>query len=210
MNSKALQKISYGLYVLTTNFNGVDNGCIINTAVQVTSNPEYISIAVNNTNYTTELLKESNVFNLSIISEKASFDLFTHFGFQSGRTVNKFDGYANATRLNNGVYMVNAGVCAYISCEVVSKTDLGSHTLFIAKITDMDVLTNDAPATYAYYHASIKPKKATDSAPIKKEGKTVWVCGICGYEEEGYEELPDDYTCPLCTHDKSVFDKVIK
>ena len=147
MNSKALQKLSYGLYVLTTNANGVDNGCIINTAVQVTSNPEYISIAVNNGNYTTDLLKISDVFNLSIISEKATFDLFTHFGFQSGRTVNKFDGYANAKKLSNGVYIIENGICAYICCEVVSKTDLGSHTLFIAKITDMDVVSDDAPAT---------------------------------------------------------------
>ena len=209
MNSKALQKISYGLYVLTTNANGVDNGCIINTAVQVTSNPEYISIAVNNGNYTTDLLKISDKFNLSIISEKASFDLFTHFGFQSGRTVDKFNGYTNAKKLDNGVYIIENGICAYISCEVVSKTDLGSHTLFIAKITDMDVTSNDAPATYAYYHSSIKPKKPADNKPTEKQGKTVWVCGICGYEEE-MEELPDDYTCPLCTHDKSVFEKVIK
>ena len=209
MISKALQKLSYGLYVLTTNLNGKDNGCIINTAVQVTSNPEYISIAVSNTNYTTELLKESKVFNLSVISEKASFNLFTHFGFQSGRTVNKFLNYNGAEKLSNNVYLVKNGVCAYFACEVISATDLGSHTLFIAKITDMDVLNNDAPATYAYYHASIKPQKKTETTTAK-QGKTVWVCGICGYEEEGYEELPDDYTCPLCTHDKSVFDKVIK
>ena len=209
MNSKALQKLSYGLYVLTTSLNGKDNGCIINTAVQVTSNPEYISIAVNNGNYTTELLKESKVFNLSVISEKATFDLFTHFGFQSGRTVDKFLGYENAEKTANGLYKINNGVCAYFCCKVISATDLGSHTLFIAEITDMDVTTNDAPATYAYYHTSIKPQKKVEK-PAEKQGKTVWVCGICGYEEEGYEELPDDYTCPLCTHDKSVFDKVIK
>lgn len=209
MNSKALQKLSYGLYVLTTKLGNKDNGCIINTAVQVTSNPEYISIAVNNSNYTTELLTESKVFNLSVISEKADFSLFTHFGFQSGRTVDKFDGYQDATTLSNGVKLVTKGVSAYFSCKVISATNLGSHTLFIAEITDMDILTDDAPATYAYYHSSIKPKKPQEK-PVEKQGKTVWVCGICGYEEEGYEELPDDYTCPLCTHDKSVFDKVIK
>lgn len=208
MNSIALQKLSYGLYVLTTNSNGVDNGCIINTAVQVTSNPDCVSIAVNNTNFTTELLRKSKIFNLSVISEKATFDLFTHFGFSSGRSVNKFNGYSNATKLKNGVYKIDDGICAYLSCEVISFTDLGSHTLFIAKITDMDVVSDDEPATYAYYHKAIKPQK-----PVQKieetQGKTVWVCKICGYEVE-VEELPDDYICPLCKHDKSVFEKVIR
>lgn len=198
-----MYKLSYGLFVLSTWFEGRDYGCIINTAAQVTSEPNRISIAVNKANYTHDMLLKSGKFNISILSESARFDLFQRFGFQSGRTVDKFAGYEACARSDNGVLYVTEGVNGYISATVEQAIDLGSHTLFIASVDDMDVLSDVASATYAYYQSSIKPK------PEKPAGgaKTVWRCTVCGYVYEG-EELPADFVCPLCKHPASDFEKV--
>lgn len=203
MNNKAMYHLTYGLFVLTSRLGEKDSGCIINTAGQVTSTPNRISIAVNKDNFTHDLVKESGKFNISILSEKASFDIFKHFGFQSGRTVNKFEGYAACRRSENGLYYITEGTNAYISGSVEQMIDLGSHTLFIAAVEDMEVLTSDPSATYGYYQSSIKPK------PEKNEtkGKTAWRCTICGYIYEG-EELPADFICPICKHPASDFEKV--
>ncbi len=205
MNEKTLQKLSYGLYVLTTNLDGKDNGCIINTAVQVGNNPNVLTISVSNDNYTTSLLKKSLTFNVSVISQKANFDLFKRFGFQSGANVDKFDGFTDVKRSENGLYYITKGVNAYVSCKVIGVFNVGSHTLFVADVTDMDVLNNDASATYEYYHSYIKPKPTKQSST---KSKTIWRCTICGYEEE-VDELPDDYVCPLCKHPKSDFEKIV-
>lgn len=204
MNEKALQKLSYGLYVLTTSYNGKDNGCIINTANQVASSPNIVTISVSNQNYTTEMIKKSGIFNISVISEKASFDIFKRFGFQSGKTADKFNGFSAVERTANGIYIVTEGTNSYLSLKVISATNLGSHTLFVAEITNADVLNEDVSATYLYYHSYIKPKPQTQSTPT---GKTIWRCTICGYEEE-IDELPEDFTCPLCKHPKSDFEKI--
>lgn len=203
MDKKAMYKLSYGLFVLTTSFEGKDNGCIINTGIQVTSEPNRISIAVNNGNYTRELVEKSGRFNLSILSERASFDTFRHFGFRSGRDVDKFAGYPDCKRSANGLYVITAGTNAYLSATVERAIDLGSHTLFIAAVDDMEVLSNDPSATYTYYQSNIKPQ------PEKKapSGKTVWRCTVCGYVYEG-EELPPDFICPLCKHPASDFEKI--
>lgn len=202
MDQKAMYKLTYGLFVLSSAFDGKDSGCIINTAGQVTSEPNRISIAVNKANFTQELVQNSGKFNVSILSEEADFELFRHFGFQSGRTADKFAGYAACKRSANGLYYVTAGTNAYISASVEQSIDLGSHTLFIAAVDDMDVLSDAASATYEYYQSSIKPKPEQPAA-----GKTVWRCKICGYTYEG-EELPADYICPLCKHPASDFEKV--
>lgn len=203
MNKKAMYKLTYGLFVLTSGRDGKDSGCIINTAGQVTSEPNRISIAVNKANFTHDLVKDSGKFNLSILSEKASFDTFRHFGFQSGREVDKFAGYTDCERSQNGLYYVTAGTNAYISATVEQAIDLGSHTLFIAAVDDMEVLSDEPSASYAYYQSSIKPKP---EKPVSG-GKTVWRCSVCGYIYEG-EELPADFTCPLCKHPASDFEKV--
>lgn len=203
MNKKAMYNLTYGLFVLTSCYDGKDSGCIINTAGQVTSEPNRISIAVNKGNFTHDLVEKSGVFNLSILSEDASFETFKHFGFQSGRTVDKFAGYADCRRSENGLYYVTTGVNGYISADVEQKVDLGTHTLFIASVTDLDVLSDMPSVTYAYYQSNIKPKPEKPAA----SGKTVWRCTVCGYTYEG-DELPADFICPLCKHPASDFEKV--
>ncbi len=202
MDKKAMYKLTYGLFVLTSESDGKDSGCIINTAGQVTSEPNRISIAVNKANFTHDLVKTSGKFNLSILSEAASFDTFKHFGFQSGREVDKFADYTECKRSENGLYYITAGTNAYISATVEQTIDLGSHTLFIATVDDMEVLSDVPSASYAYYQSEIKPKPEKPAG-----GKTVWRCKICGYVYEG-EELPKDYICPLCKHPASDFEKV--
>ncbi len=203
MDQKAMYKLTYGLFVLTSGSDGKDSGCIINTAGQVTSEPNRISIAVNKGNFTHDLVKRSGRFNLSILSEAAGFDVFKHFGFQSEREADKFAGYTDCKRSENGLYYITEGTNAYISATVEQTIDLGSHTLFIAAVDDMEVLSDIPSASYAYYQSEIKPKPEKPAG-----GKTVWRCKICGYVYEG-EELPEDYICPLCKHPASDFEKVI-
>ncbi len=204
MNPKAMFNISYGLYVLTANLDGKDNGCIINTVTQVTSDPNQITIAVNKSNYTRDMIAASKKFTASIISQEANFDLFKRFGFQSGRDADKFAGFFDTRRGANGSLIITEGTNAFISAYVTQEIDLGTHSLFIASVTDMDVLSSTPAATYSYYHANIKPKPQ----PVQsKSGKTIWRCTICGYEYEG-DELPADFICPLCKHPASDFEKV--
>ena len=202
MDNSAFYKLSYGLFILTTREDGLDNGCVINTAMQVTTTPNRISITVNKANKTHDMIKRVGIFNVSIISEDADFELFKHFGFQSGNNVNKFEDYPNALRSENYLLYITKGTNAVISGRVVEEVDLGTHTMFIADVTDAKTFSDAPAATYAYYHSSIKPK------PQKRETKkTVWRCAVCGYEYEG-EELPEDFICPLCKHPASDFEKV--
>ena len=203
MNKKAIYNLTYGLFVLTARCGEKDNGCIINTAGQVTSTPNRISITVNKDNFTHDMIMESGKFNISILSEKASFDTFKHFGFRSGKTVDKFEGYSAAKRSENGIYYITEGTNSYISATVEQTLDLGTHTMFIADVTDGEILTDDPSTTYSYYQSNIKPSPA---AP--KSSKTTWVCKICGYVYEG-EELPADFICPLCKHGAADFEKVV-
>lgn len=205
MDKKAMYQLSYGLFVLTSAIEGKDNGCIINTAIQVTGQPNRISIAVNKANFTQEIIQKSRKFNVSILSEAAGFDIFRHFGFQSGREADKFAGYADCRRSENGLYYLTAGSNAYISAAVEQSIDLGSHTLFIAAVDGMEVLSDVPSATYAYYQNNIKPKPAVDGRGTA--GKTAWRCSVCGYVHEA-EELPADFICPLCKHPASDFEKI--
>ncbi len=203
MDQETMYKLTYGLFVLSTHFDGKDNGCIINTAAQVTAEPNQISIAVNQSNLTQELIQKSGKCTISILSEEADFEVFKHFGFQSGRSVDKFADYSHCKRSENGVYYVTAGTNGYISATVRQEIDLGSHTLFIAAVDDMKVLSDAPSATYAYYQSSIKPKPEEQ----KSSGKTAWRCKVCGYVYEG-EELPEDFICPWCKHPASDFEKI--
>ena len=205
MNTNALFKIQYGLYVVTTVWEGHDNGCITNTVTQVTDRPNRIAVAINKANYTNELIHKSGRFCVSIISQKADFELFKHFGFQSGRTVNKFADFQDCRRVGNWTLAVTRGTNAFISASVEQMIELESHTLFIARVEEMEVLNDIPSATYEYYQANIKPKpQAVGTTP---EGKTIWRCRICGYEYVG-EEIPEDFVCPLCKHPASDFEKI--
>ena len=207
MNTKAMYKLTYGLFVLTAKRENKDNGCIINTAIQAASEPNQISIAINKANYTHDMVKATGEFTISILSEKATFDLFRRFGFQSGKNVDKFDGFSGMRRGKNGIYYITEGTNAYISVKVELMEDLGSHTMFIGTITDMEVLSEDNSVTYGYYQEHIKPKP--EATGKTNEGKTIWRCRICGYEYGG-EELPDDFICPICKHPAADFEKVVK
>ena len=159
-----------------------------------------VSISVNKQNHTRDVIAETGVFNLSVLSEDASFDTFKRFGFQSGRDTDKFAGFSAYELAENGVAYVTEGVCTYLSGKVTQSYDLGSHTMFIAEVTGGGTISDTAPATYAYYHANIKPKKNDD----KKKG---FVCSICGYVYEG-DTLPNDFVCPICKHGPEAFEPI--
>lgn len=200
----AMRNLSYGLFVLTAKNNQQDNGCIVNVASQVTEKPFRIVIAVNKTNLTHDMIKETGIFNLSLLTEECSMDIFKHFGFQSGREVNKFADFPDAQRSENGLYFLNKHTNAYISAQVIESKDLDTHTLFIAEVTEAVTLSDKPSLTYAYYHQHIKNQA---SSPKTSEGKkTQWVCSICGYVHEG-EELPEDFICPWCKHGAADFTK---
>lgn len=207
MDNKAMYKLSYGLFVVTAANDNKYNGCITNTAIQIASDPNTISLAVNKANYTHELIKKSKKCNISCLSQKADFELFKHFGFQSGRDVDKFDGFLDFKMAGNNIPYITRGTNAYFSIDITDMIDLGSHTLFIGSPTDMAILSDAESATYTYYQDNIKPKP--EAVGKTTEGETVWRCKICGYEYVG-DELPDDYICPLCKHPASDFEKVVR
>ncbi len=200
----AFYKLSYGLFVLTTRLGEKDNGCIINTAIQLTEKPYTISICVNKANHTHDMIMQSRKFNLCTISEKATFDIFKRFGFASGRDTDKFAGLTSpeAIRGMNGIMLLTQQVNSFISAEVETAIDCGTHTLFIAKVTCSGVFNNDRSATYQYYFDNIKPKPAA-----KEPAKKGFVCKICGYIYEG-DELPPDFICPTCKHGVDAFEEL--
>ncbi len=200
MNLNAVNKIGYGLYILTAHYDGIDNGCIINTVSQVALSPDRIMISVNNSAYTAELIKKSGKFNISILTEETPFYVFEHFGFFSGRDKNKFEKNDNLFRTENGIYVVPKYANSFICAEVTDTVELGTHTMFIANITHQDILTDEASITYDYYHKNTKPKPQE----TKKEG---YRCEICGYIYEG-DEIPEDFICPICKHGVADFSKI--
>ena len=198
----ALFKLSYGLFVLTAKSEeGKDNGCIINTVMQVTDKPKRITIAVNKANYTHDLIAKTGVFNVSVLTEETPFKVFQNFGFQSGRDTDKFAGCdCEPVRSANGLRYIPKYTNAFISGKVIQTEDMGTHTVFTAEVTEAKVLSEDRSVTYAYYFEHIKPKPQPTAE--KKKG---YVCKICGYVYEG-DELPADFVCPLCKHGAEDFE----
>lgn len=200
MNTNALFKIGYGLYVLTANEQGKDNGCIVNTVMQVTSDPCQVAVCVNKNNYTCEMIQHTKKFNVSILAEGVSFDVFKNFGFQSGKNTDKFTNFADVKRSPNGILYVTKNTNAFMSAYVQQEIDLGTHIMFIAQLVEAEVLSDNPTVTYDFYQKNIKPR------PQKTE-KSGWRCKICGYIYEG-EILPDDYVCPVCKHGAIDFEKI--
>ena len=193
----ALFKLTYGLYLLTAKENGFNNGCIINTVMQVAENPDRLVIAINKQNKTHSMVKNTNKFCISTITTEADFSLFERFGMQSGNSVDKFKDFGTVTATKSGILRLTKFSNAFITATVYDSVDFGTHTLFLATVDEMEVLNDNPPCTYDYYHAEVKPKPKTD-------GGKKWVCNICGYVYNG-ENLPDDYICPLCKHGKEDF-----
>jgi len=196
---KALFNIGYGLYVATTNDGRKDNGLIINTVSQVTNDPNRIAVVINKANYSCETVKVTKKLNINVIDETAKFDLFKKFGFVSGRDVNKFEG-EEVSRSANGLVVLDKNVNSFISLEVYSTVDLGTHIMFVCDVKESRILSNSPTMTYTYYQNNVKEKPNNN---VKKG----WVCKVCGYVYEG-DELPSDYVCPLCKHGASDFEKI--
>ena len=197
MDNKAMFNLSYGLFILTAKDGEKDNGCIVNTVGQVTSQPNRISLTVNKANYTHDMILKTKEFNVSVLAENSKFETYRHWGFQSGRNTAKLESISFKRSANGLVYIADE-TNAFLSAKVVSTLDLGTHTLFIADVTDGEVLSQVPSATYSFYQNNIKPK------PASTEKRKGFICTVCGYIYEG-ETLPDDFICPVCKHPASDF-----
>ena len=193
----ALFRLGYGLYVVTCNDGKKDNGLIVNTVSQVSDNK--IAVCINKRNYSCHVIEQSKELNVNCLSVDAPFDIFKRFGFQSGRTVDKFQGMETA-KSDNGLPFLTQYINAVLSLKVENQVDLESHIMFICSVTEARVTSDRATMSYTYYQENVKPKPQT-------EGKKGWVCKICGYIYEG-EVLPEDFICPLCKHGAADFEKI--
>ncbi len=202
VDQNALFTLSYGLFVVTAAEGDKHNGCIINTAMQLTDTPKRISITVNKANFTHDMILRTRKFNLSVLSQSVPFALFQQFGFKSGRDTEKFDGKYEIRVSENGLVYLNQFANAFISGSVIQTIDCGTHTQFIADVTEARMLSAEPSVTYAYYFEHIKPKPQP-----AEDNKPGWVCKICGYVYEG-ENLPADYVCPLCKHGPEDFERI--
>ena len=193
----ALFRIGYGLYVVTSNDGKRDNGLIVNTVTQVSDNPNRIAVNINKANYSHHVIRQTGILNVNCLSVDAPFKVFVTFGFQSGRTADKFAGMA-PIRSDNGLAILPKYINAAFSLKVEQYVDLGSHGMFICSVTEARVMNDRETMTYTYYQNHVKPKPQT-------EGKTGFVCKVCGYIYEG-DVLPDDFICPLCKHGVADFE----
>lgn len=197
MNTKAMYNLTYGLFILTAKDGGKDNGCVVNTVTQVTSEPNRIAVAVNKSNFTHDMIMKTKTFNVSVLAENSKFETYKHWGFQSGRDTDKAESISFKRSANGLIYLAEE-TNAFISASVVSTVDLGTHTLFIVDVTDCEILSDVPSVTYGFYQKNIKPK------PAAQEKKKGFICTICGYIYEG-ETLPPDFICPTCKHPASDF-----
>lgn len=195
----ALFKIGYGLYVVTSNDGRRDNGLIVNAVTQLTDSPNRIAVTINKANYSHHVIKQMGKMNLNCLTVDAPFSVFEKFGFQSGRNVDKFEG-CTPLRSDNGLVFLPRYINAFMSLKVESYIDLESHGMFICTVSEARVISDRETMSYSYYHENVKPKPKT-------EGKSGYVCKICGYIYEG-DELPEDFICPLCKHGAQDFEKI--
>lgn len=195
----ALFKIGYGLYVVTCNDGKRDNGLIVNTVTQLTDTPNRVAVNINKKNYSHHIIKQTGKLNVNCLSVEAPFSVFQRFGFQSGRSADKFDGF-EPLHSGNGLAFLPRYINALLSLEVESYVDLDTHGMFICRVTEARVMSDKETMTYTYYQKNVKPKPQT-------EGKKGYVCKVCGYIYEG-DTLPDDFICPLCKHGAADFEPI--
>ena len=196
---KALFKIGYGLYVVTSNDGVRDNGFIVNAVNQLTDNPYRVSVTINKANYSHDVIKKTGIMNLNCLSVDAPFSVFKNFGFQSGRDVDKFRDI-RPFRTDNGLAFLPEYINAVMSLKVEQYVDLGTHGMFICTVEEARVISDTETMTYTFYQNYVKPRPET-------EGKKGFVCKVCGYVYEG-DELPDDFICPLCKHGAADFEPI--
>jgi len=218
MDKTALFNLSYGLYIIGAKDGAREVGCVVNTVVQSTSSPLTLTVCINKDNYTNECIKRTDEFTVSILSEETKQTTIGVFGFSSSRDKDKF-AEVPSDLTQSGLPYVAEGVTSYLRCKVIDSVDNFTHTIFIAEVIEAENLSKEPPMTYAYYHKALKgktPPKA--SSYIAKTEETVedlvapkkgYICSICGYEYtesvEEFEQLTDDYTCPVCGVPKSKF-----
>ena len=195
----ALFRIGYGLYVVTSNDGKKDNGLIVNTVIQLTDTPNRVAVNINKANYSHHVIKQTGMLNVNCLSTEAPFSVFQQFGFQTGRSVDKFAGQT-VHRSDNGLVFLDKYINAFMSLKVEDYVDLGTHGMFICSVTEARVMSNQDTMTYTYYQNNVKPKPET-------EGKKGFVCKVCGYIYEG-DELPADFICPLCKHGAADFEPI--
>ena len=199
LDPKALFKIGYGLYVVTSRDGDKDNGLIVNTVSQLTDTPLRVAVNINKANYSHDIIKKTGVLNVNCLNTEAPFSVFQDFGFVSGKDKNKFEG-KEIIRSENGLPVLDKYINAFISLKVENYVDLGTHGMFICTVTESKIINNVETMTYNYYQANVKPKPNTE----KKKG---YVCKVCGYVYEG-DELPEDIVCPLCKHGAADFEPI--
>ena len=195
----ALFNIGYGLYVVTSNDGAKDNGLIVNTVSQVTNTPNRVAVTINKANYSYHVIKQTGILNVNCLDISAPFSVFQNYGFQSGRTADKFAG-VEELRSDNGLRFLPRYINSFMSLKVESFVDLDTHGMFICSVTEARVMSDKETMTYTYYQNNVKPKPAT-------EGKKGFVCKVCGWVYEG-DTLPDDIVCPLCKHGAADFEPI--
>ena len=228
MNKKVLRNLSYGVYAVSALGENRMSGCIANSIMQITSSPATLAVSMNHDNYTHECIEKSGMFAVSILSEKTDPNIISQLGFQSSRDVDKFMNVPFITKHNIAVV---DDACGYLVCKVIDKMETNTHTVFLGEVIDCDVLNQETPMTYAYYHNVIKGKSPKNAPTYQSEepadssddtsssshastasnvssGNSKWVCSICGYVYDGdvpFEELPDTFVCPICKQGKDKF-----
>lgn len=213
VNKNAFRNMSYGVYIVSTLDGERPTGCVANSAMQITSEPATIAVSINHDNYTNSCIEKTGKFAISILSEQSDAGLIGTFGFQSGKDVNKFDGVDAVEK--EGISVVS-DACSYVVCKVINKMETATHTVFLGEVIAADVLKSEEPMTYSYYHKVVKGKSPKNAPtyiaeePEEAKNEEKWVCGICGYEYRGelpFDEVPDEFVCPVCKQPKSVFVK---
>lgn len=208
MDDKALYKLSYGLYVISSTFDGKDAGCVVNSLHQITASPVQVAVAINKNNFTTSIVEKANHFHVAVLTQGVAMETIGDFGFHSSKDYDKFSG-KECQRDAFGIPYITEHVAASISCRVVQTLDVGTHILFVGEVEDAQQVCQEEVMTYAYYQQVKKgttPKNASTYHAVK-EKKVGWRCTICGYIYEG-DPLPADFVCPICNAPASVFEKI--
>lgn len=206
MDLKAFEKMSYGLYLISSKTEDITAGCVVNTLAQATASPLRMTVTINKQNYTTQIIEKSGLFTGAALSQAASMELIGAFGFHSSKDTDKFKGFQVLYDLN-GIPYVSEQTVAHFSCRVLQSMDAGTHTIFLGEVLEADVLSNAEPMTYAYYHQVKRgrtPPKASSYVPEPAKG---YRCKVCGYTLES-DTIPEGFVCPVCGRGKEELEKV--
>ncbi len=206
MNAAAFFKLSYGLYVISSEFEGSQSGLIVNTLLQTSADPQTVCVTISKNSYTMSLIEKSDKFCATVLTQSADIDFIGNFGFNCGKSFDKFD-KIDCVIAKNGIKYSKSHAAAMFECTVTSSKDLGTHIMFFADVNEAEIISDEPVMTYAYYHSVVKGSTPKNSPLYTKEdsGKKGYKCSICGHIEE-VEELPDGYTCPICKKSKEFFD----